>query len=660
MPSRPIDALPSLSPAEIQRLTDPASYKRGQSYHRRGMIYRPIRRGNVLSASCRGSSGGPYEVRATLASEGREKVVGSSCTCPVGIACKHIVALLLTWSDNPAAFAERPPVDELLAGKERDDLVAIIRKLVELEPALEAAIEKINPAAPASIPPAKPGEAATVSAPIEQIQRRLEEALEAGYPEERDGWYDDEWGYDEPRSALDAFLEEEVQAGDIDTVVAESVETADRYETAGRIADAAAIFRVVALTCMDRFGEYESDPVFQAIQASGRGLLRCLKRQSDLPDGDRLAARHRAELLDALYEVWIFNGHGHWGHEGDTADDELIAALTQGVATMIPDPTDLVVAALSDEDRRALEQRWRADAQSGQGEEWRRRTAISFGVTLTGGDGFAPPELLEILTQAGLWWDLALLLLALGRHDDAIKLAARRLLDPQSALNFANILAGSGPDGPARAIRFIDERLWEVEGKQPYADAGYLTWLADAYAANGRTEEAIATRVRLFKLSPDLPRFRALEQVATTAGVDPERWATLRAEAMTTLAQKGNRASLVQIHLDAGDVRAALALVEDMSGSWGYGLDHYRDQVALAAEAEFPDNAIRIYRQHADRLIGYRGRDAYAQAAQYLLSARRVYQATGRDDEWARLIRDLREEHKKLRALQDEFNLAGL
>jgi uncharacterized Zn finger protein len=96
--------MPALSPADIQKLTDPSTFKRGQSYHRRGMIYRPIRRGNTLAASCHGSSGGPYEVRATLSATERKKVVASSCTCPIGLACKHIVALLLTWSGSPGAF----------------------------------------------------------------------------------------------------------------------------------------------------------------------------------------------------------------------------------------------------------------------------------------------------------------------------------------------------------------------------------------------------------------------------------------------------------------------------------------------------------------------------------------------------------------------------
>lgn len=629
------------------------------------MIYRPVRRGDTLAASCHGSSGGPYEVRATLSASGPYKVVDCSCTCPVGSFCKHIVALLLAWSANPGAFEPRPSLDDLLAGKDRDGLIAIIRKMVDLEPAFEAVIEKITPVATPSITLAQPGDAAKVTAPLDQIRRTLNAAMDAGYSDEGDGgWYEDRWDYGEPRSALDAFLEDGDEVGDADTVFTETVATAVQYEEVGRIADAVGVYIAVAATGMARIDEYETDAVFQAIRQSGCGLLRCLICQAGLPAGDRLTEPQRTELLETLYQVWCFVGHGHWGQAGDRADDELIEALTQGVVTSLADPTDPVVAALSDADRRALDGRWREDAVDGSLADWQRRSAIGFGVTMHGPEGLSESELLDLTTRAELWWDQALYLLFLGRIDEATKLAARKLLDPHSALNFANILAGTGPDGPERAIRFVDERLWEVEGKQPFADAGYLNWLAGAYTQNGKVEEAIATRLRLFKMAPDIPTFRNLEQLATSSGIDPARWAVMRADAMKTLAEKGNRGALVQIYLAEGNVRDAIALIDqpDRPGSelWSMGSAIWRDEVAKAAEKDFPDDAIRIYRQTVDRLISYRQRPNYTEAGRYLTAIKRVYETHGRAAEWKRLISELREEHRRLRALQEELDAAGL
>ena len=47
-----------------------------------------------MRAACRGSSGGPYRVEATLAvaGEGGRNPVEYFCDCPRGGFCKHVVA----------------------------------------------------------------------------------------------------------------------------------------------------------------------------------------------------------------------------------------------------------------------------------------------------------------------------------------------------------------------------------------------------------------------------------------------------------------------------------------------------------------------------------------------------------------------------------------
>src|SRR5688500_545961 len=63
-------ALAPLSVTLIRTQTDPGSFDRGSDYFRKGMIRDPLRRGAVLQAESRGSSGGPYRVEATLAAAG--------------------------------------------------------------------------------------------------------------------------------------------------------------------------------------------------------------------------------------------------------------------------------------------------------------------------------------------------------------------------------------------------------------------------------------------------------------------------------------------------------------------------------------------------------------------------------------------------------------
>ena len=74
----------------------------------------PCARGDLLRARCRGSSGGPYLVEATLAPADKPKSrnpVTYLCNCPRGGFCKHVVALLLTWSTdrNRLTCARRLP-----------------------------------------------------------------------------------------------------------------------------------------------------------------------------------------------------------------------------------------------------------------------------------------------------------------------------------------------------------------------------------------------------------------------------------------------------------------------------------------------------------------------------------------------------------------------
>ncbi len=102
--------LPVLTTADIQKLSDPASFSRGQGYRRGHMIERTIRRGSTLSALCSGSSGGPYEVRATLSMSSPDKIADWFCSCPLGYFCKHLVAMLLTWVETPESFDIAAPL----------------------------------------------------------------------------------------------------------------------------------------------------------------------------------------------------------------------------------------------------------------------------------------------------------------------------------------------------------------------------------------------------------------------------------------------------------------------------------------------------------------------------------------------------------------------
>jgi len=129
-------------------------------------------------------------------------------------------------------------------------------------------------------------------------------------------------------------------------------------------------------------------------------------------------------------------------------------------------------------------------------------------------------------------------------------------------------------------------------------------------------------------------------------------------------ADKRQATLLVQIYLAEGEIDQALKLVQPPAGQtsdhWGLGASMMRMEVAQAAEETRPRAALNIYLQSAKQLIANRTRGSYATAATHLARVRKLYQQTGDEQAWRTLIAKLREEHKNLRALQDELNQAKL
>ena len=124
------------------------SFEKGQSYYRSGAIFNPTQQvvagGVILTARCEGSSAPSYRLRAELDAGG---VRSADCTCPYdwGGDCKHIVALLLLYFHKQDEFSEQKGMGDLLAGMEKDSLVALIHRLVERNPDLYDEIELAIP-----------------------------------------------------------------------------------------------------------------------------------------------------------------------------------------------------------------------------------------------------------------------------------------------------------------------------------------------------------------------------------------------------------------------------------------------------------------------------------------------------------------------------------
>lgn len=128
-----------LTEDDIQSWTDSGSYHRGYGYFQDGAILNPRRQNNVLKAQCWGSMPQPYRVQVTLDAQGG--IASGTCSCPVGYACKHTVALLLTWIHEPDAFVEAEAVEANLEKRSKAELIALIVKMLDRDPDLETLLE---------------------------------------------------------------------------------------------------------------------------------------------------------------------------------------------------------------------------------------------------------------------------------------------------------------------------------------------------------------------------------------------------------------------------------------------------------------------------------------------------------------------------------------
>ena len=155
---------------------------------------------------------------------------------------------------------------------------------------------------------------------------------------------------------------------------------------------------------------------------------------------------------------------------------------------------------------------------------------------------------------------------------------------------------------------------------------------------------------RLFWKYPNLEKYKKLRKLAKQLKL----WDVLRTQIIAELEKKQDFDFLVDLYLYEKEVGNALATLEKRPQRWG---DHgLHIEVARAAKKQYPQEAIRLFRAEAERFIDYRNRDSYSQAAFCLREVRDVYRQLNEMQSWQKLITDVREQYKRLPALQDELN----
>ena len=116
---------------------------------------------------------------------------------------------------------------------------------------------------------------------------------------------------------------------------------------------------------------------------------------------------------------------------------------------------------------------------------------------------------------------------------------------------------------------------------------------------------------------------------------------------------------LTDIYLEEGEIDLALKSVKQTKPGLYYGVDRLV-RVAQAASETHPHAAVDIYRERVESFIEARGRDNYQRACALLTKVRDLHWQLSQEALWTELIAELRERHRRLPALREELNNAGL
>ena len=350
-----------------------------------------------------------------------------------------------------------------------------------------------------------------------------------------------------------------------------------------------------------------------------RVLGRCLE-QAILPD------LHRA-IAELLYDVL-------------RADTEI------GGVGLGDDARPLLLAHATPDERAALCDRIRADLGRIPPDKWsagwRQQQLGALLLTLYPGE-LDDAAYLDLCRASGRTGDLVERLLALGRLDDAR--AAAESAPEYELLTLLPLFLEHGHGETADALvlaRLTDRRLVE--------------WLKGR--ARDRGDAALAVRLaeRLFWDAPTPARYAEVIALSRSLG----RHGAARAAIHQRLREEKRLDALAYAHLHDGDLGKALKLLRRAEGAWYGRKPAVRLAVAAACAAERPDDAVELYLEAATDLVAQRSRTAYAEAARVLLDVRAVEQARGDLAAWRRMLAAFRDEFRRLPALQDEMNQAGL
>jgi uncharacterized Zn finger protein len=579
----------------ISQFATGESYARGDDYARSGRVSDLSVRDNVLSASVQGSEPAPYTVRVSV-HDG--VVTDATCTCLYGYGgwCKHIVAALIVATRQPEEVAERPSLAGRLDLLEPDALKALVLRLVEHAPDVEAAVERLLPVVA--------GDEADVGAVVSVDAAAIEARVAASVH-----------SLDRMRRS-DAYW----HVGGVASEVERELLPIRALLDSGQSRAALDILRAVLDTWTEQWtwlddSDGDASRVFYTAEPLLVEALLAPELSRDDLDWwvDHIDA-WIAELSD--YGVDVFYDAYAAATSGWDAP-ELLAVL-RGESDVLEPPDDEML----EERDELLAIRLRVLARNGRDD-----------------------EALRLAAAAGHVNAYATALVRRGEIDEAVQYALERVTRPADAHEIALALHAAG--SVDEALRVAERGIGLAEpdpGYITYDDAPGLStraalslWLRGVAEEAGNVNlarQAAETAVR------EAPELETWHEARRLSGDD---WAGTRERLRTDLrtAARGSRSGRVDICLEEGWIEDAIHLVLQHAG---YALIA---RVADAAVEDQPDWVIATSRSHAETIMDGGHSNAYGDAARWLARMKAASRASGKEAEFRAYLAETIDKHHR-------------
>ena len=596
-----------LSETQIRQGASEESFARGVHYYQGGAVGPLVLRDGLLRVEVAGSGYDPYHVTVSLDAD---RVRSASCTCPYdwGGWCKHIVATLLAYAHaEPGAVQVRPPLAELLANLNRDQLMSLLLRLAAGNPALTDRIEALV-AAPSPVVVSPVG-----LSPATDSGRRTPVDVTA---------FQQQFHRIFRNQRYDNYMAYESILADLRPLVAQIRSFLD----GGNAQNALLLLEVLTDDYSERWIDFDdSDGELGGFFDDLGELWAEALLAANPKKAERVRWRERLAAWAATADDYGCEGLNlalQAAEEGWSAP--WVDAAILGEALPGTQPTGTHDSALIAIRLRILE-------RSGQ---------IN--------------EALNLAAAAGMYRDQALLLVRLDRGSEAVELGRQHFRTVDEALALAQGLRDRGDATNAltigaygldlpKTVSASDPRGYAHE--QERAHLG--TWLVDLAAGQGRIDLALRAGEDALRIAPDLGLYRRLAELAS------EHWPDLRGRLLAAL-----RTSTSWMISGRIDIFLHEELIDDAIAALGThaaGADLVR--VMDAATTTHPDWVIRMSTVGAEGIINPGDAKHYDSAVEWLRRARAAYQAAGQPEVWASYLQSLRTKHGRKHKLMELLNL---